>query len=305
MKATASLIGALHERLDQHRLPGGGYSLQPGGPARSDATAWAALALGTTRSPEPASLAWLERAQLGDGAVVVWEEGGPPPTRHAYTPDWVTAPAVLAWSLGQPRPPAHARAAGFLLRSQGRQIDSKGSIVAHDGMIPGWAWVSGTHSWVEPTCLALLALQTAPDCPERTRRTEQGRRLLLDRQLPEGGWNYGNTRVFQAALRPTAEATALALATLEVTGGAPDPVGLIQRLASEPLPTAPLACGWMAIALRRHLPQAKLIESLASSLHSESTHASYPLEWLAVLALAAHAVQGLPLPWDALVAAPS
>ena len=38
--------------------------------------------------------------------------------------------------------------------------------------------------------------------------------MLLDRQLEQGGWNYGNTRVFDQQLRPMLLSTALALCAL-------------------------------------------------------------------------------------------
>jgi hypothetical protein len=38
--------------------------------------------------------------------------------------------------------------------------------------------------------------------------------MLLDRQLPQGGWNYGNTTVFGQVLRPMPEPTGLALNAL-------------------------------------------------------------------------------------------
>jgi cell wall-associated NlpC family hydrolase len=38
--------------------------------------------------------------------------------------------------------------------------------------------------------------------------------MLVDRMLPSGGWNYGNTVAFGAELRPQVEPTGLALAAL-------------------------------------------------------------------------------------------
>ena len=38
--------------------------------------------------------------------------------------------------------------------------------------------------------------------------------MILDRQLASGGWNYGNTRVFGAHLRPIPECTGHALSAL-------------------------------------------------------------------------------------------
>jgi hypothetical protein len=85
--------------------------------------------------------------------------------------------------------------------------------VAHDTSITGWSWIAGTHAWVEPTGLAMMALRIAGygDHP----RMREGARLLLDRQLPHGGWNYGNTAVFGQELRPMPLSTAIALNALK------------------------------------------------------------------------------------------
>ncbi len=45
-------------------------------------------------------------------------------------------------------------------------------------------------------------------------RVVEARRLLLDRKLEGGGWNYGNTRVFGRGLRPLPESTGVALVAL-------------------------------------------------------------------------------------------
>jgi hypothetical protein len=45
-------------------------------------------------------------------------------------------------------------------------------------------------------------------------RLAEARRLLLDRQLPHGGWNYGNTTVFGQVLNPMPESTGMALNAL-------------------------------------------------------------------------------------------
>jgi hypothetical protein len=76
----------------------------------------------------------------------------------------------------------------------------------------GWPWVPGTFGWVEPTSWALLALNIVGkgDHP----RAIEARRLLEDRCIPEGGWNYGNKVVFNHVLMPFWETTALALLAL-------------------------------------------------------------------------------------------
>jgi hypothetical protein len=76
----------------------------------------------------------------------------------------------------------------------------------------GWPWVAHTFGWVEPTAWALLAFALAgkSDHP----RAMEGRRLLEDRCLPDGGWNYGNKIVFGRTLMPFWDTTALATLAL-------------------------------------------------------------------------------------------
>ena len=84
--------------------------------------------------------------------------------------------------------------------------------VGHDPRLVGWPWVLGTYSWVEPTALAVLALCRAGHTHHA--RVEQGVRLLLDRQLSRGGWNYGNTTVYGTELVPQLDMTGVALSAL-------------------------------------------------------------------------------------------
>jgi hypothetical protein len=76
----------------------------------------------------------------------------------------------------------------------------------------GWPWVAHTFGWVEPTSWALLALSIAGK--ENHPRSVEGRKLLEDRCIPEGGWNYGNKIVFNHHLLPFWDTTALALLAL-------------------------------------------------------------------------------------------
>jgi hypothetical protein len=72
--------------------------------------------------------------------------------------------------------------------------------------------VADTHSWIEPTSYGLLALRLAQKADHQ--RAKQAESMILDRQLPGGGWNYGNTSVFDKVLRPMPETTGMALEAL-------------------------------------------------------------------------------------------
>jgi hypothetical protein len=84
--------------------------------------------------------------------------------------------------------------------------------MGHNGMLVGWPWVSGTHSWVEPTSLALLAMGREGRAGHP--RAREGVRVLIDRAIPGGGWNVGNTVVFGTRLRPSPGPSGLALLAL-------------------------------------------------------------------------------------------
>ena len=63
------------------------------------------------------------------------------------------------------------------------------------------------------TALALMALKIAGYGDHK--RVKEATRLLLDRQLPQGGWNYGNTLVFDQELRPMPLSTGVVLNALK------------------------------------------------------------------------------------------
>jgi len=81
--------------------------------------------------------------------------------------------------------------------------------VEHDPSLHGWPWVLGTHSFLEPTAMALLALERTGHAGHP--RFLEGVRMIMDRQLPKGGWNYGNTKVYGAELFPFIDTTGMAL----------------------------------------------------------------------------------------------
>jgi hypothetical protein len=196
------------EHLQKRALSGGGFAMYPGGEFRADATAWAVMALAALGAGdgliEPARQR-LAAVQLQDGRVSI-----SPEHPEAY---WPTPLAVLAWQGAPARQKALGRATAFLLATTGRQWGrEKPAIVGHDPDIEGWSWRSDTSAWAEPTALAMMALRAAGygDHP----RLAEARRLLLDRQLPGGGWNYGNTTVFGQVLNPMPESTGMVLNAL-------------------------------------------------------------------------------------------
>ncbi len=147
------------------------------------------------------------------------------------------------------------RGLGWILATRGaltEQIDWMG----HNTTIHGWPWVVGTYSWVEPTSINLLALAHTQRANHP--RAREARLLLINRLLPAGGCNYGNTVVFGQELRPHVEPTGLCLLALS---GADDPAGRIERSIeylkrelSGTTPTLSLCYGLLGLAARDAYP---------------------------------------------------
>jgi len=276
--------------LLKRQTPCGGFSGQPGGRHRPDAAAWAVLALRAMRAhAEPGPiLDRLAQGQLRDGRVPI-----DPDYPQAF---WPTSEAILAWNGSAAHSTNQARAVDFLLRTSGvhYRLD-KDAVVEHDTTIRGWPWIEKTHSWVEPTAMALLALECASQAGHA--RAEEARRMLLNRQLESGGWNYGNTKVYCVELRPSMESTGLALHALAGHVSAKDVQKSLGYLQAEVSGTrGPLWLGWSILALsawgRR---PAGVSDWIVESLERQSVYGSYDTAWISALLLAARCENGLDL----------
>lgn len=189
-------------------LNDGGFASIPKGYYRPDETAWAVIALkamGCHFNFVKKSQSMLESSQLNDGRIIL--------SKGCEEAFWPTALAVMAWENSQDYLEAKSLGIDFLLKNSGMHwIKKKNSFTGHDSSIRGWPWIENTHSWVEPTSLVLLALEA--NGVRDNDRAREARRMLLDRQLRDGGWNYGNTTVFGRQLRAMPESTGLALNAL-------------------------------------------------------------------------------------------
>lgn len=200
------------ERLLASVRPDGGWGYQSGHEPSAEPTALACLALAAADHDADAiqhGLEWLARGQQDDGAVAV--------ATQIAAPCWPTSLAALAWlkagsSGGRSYAGQTRRAVDWLLHTEGLTLKPDTAIYGHNTRLIGWPWVTGTHSWVEPTAYAVLALRTAGKSNHP--RVREAVELLLNRTIPEGGWNYGNCRVFQNNLRPFPAQTGIALAAL-------------------------------------------------------------------------------------------
>jgi hypothetical protein len=242
----AQTLHVLDNDLLSRMTSDGGFGDRPGASTRGDTTAWAILVLqasGKHTAVLARARAKLAEEQQTDGRVCVSKTH---PESH-----WPTALALLAWHGSSEHLQAKDRAVRFLLETTGvhyrRDPDDP---VAHDTLIRGWPWVDGTHSWVEPTAIAVWALRRVGHGTHSRVRDAIG--LLMNRQLPHGGWNYGNTRVFGQTLDPTPEHTGVALHALAGCVAREQVAASLEYLQSQIAGVqTPIALGWGLLGLRR------------------------------------------------------
>lgn len=276
-----SLNGLLGNELARRALPEGGFVDRLQGRFRVDATAWGILAsrvLGSSQEVVETHCSRLVREQGEDGRVRV--------SPHHPECYWPTALALLAWQGSPASQSAQNLAIRFLLNTTGIHFAKKPeSPSAHDTGLKGWPWIENTHSWVEPTATCVMALRMAGH--GRHDRVREAIQMILDRQLPHGGWNAGNTIVFGHELHPMPEGTGSALASL---AGAVDEnqvarsleylQGEVDRLRT------PISLGWSLIGLAAwgRWP-AKGAALVKRCLANQSRYGDYDTSSLCLLAL--------------------
>jgi hypothetical protein len=257
-------------------------------PAATEPTALTALALlahDRAAKAEPLVQRLLEM-QNADGSLGI--------DRLQREPGWPTGWAVLAWRAAQKSAifapefvDANWRGRNWILSIVGDAADPE-DWQGHDAQVRGWPWVVGTHSWVEPTAINLLALKHNGQAQHR--RARDAVTLLVDRLLPDGGCNYGNTVVFGQALRPHLQPTGITLLALQ---GESDPSGrldrsvaYLQRELSESTTTASLCHGLLGLAAQGAWP-AEAHDWLAAATHRTLARdaSSYKMALIALAAL--------------------
>lgn len=184
----------LHERLADRLAEtrsGAGFGPTPGAPAEPEPTALAAIALDDDDARN-----WLVADQREDGGFGL--VAGP------VRSDAPTSIAALALPPGD----ARERALDSLIESRARSAPSY-EVAPHDPNTRGWGWTRDTFGWVEPTARAVLALRIHRR--EASAEIEDGLALLADRECRNGGWNFGNSVVYDVALPPYAQTTAIGL----------------------------------------------------------------------------------------------
>jgi hypothetical protein len=204
---------------------------------------------------ESAEVAEVLRSAADWATAIQQADGSLPVSPSLLTPGWSTPYAVLLWHKLTGYELARAHAHAWLLRGEnGTQTvrEDHEKILGHDPTLRGWPWVEGTHPWIEPTAMAILALciEGRGDHP----RVNEGIRLILDRALDHGGWNCGNKAVFGRELRPLPGPTGMALLALAAHGDRSPAItrALDYLLTNLPSVRAPVSLGWGVLALRAH-----------------------------------------------------
>lgn len=252
------------------------WCYQSGGAAAAEPMSLAAVALAAHGRPEAAVRACdrLAQMQAADGGVSAADP---------KSPCWPTGWAVLAWSktdclVGEAKyVDAIARGIDCILSLHGRTMESLAD-VGHNPRLDGWPWVAGTHPWSEPTAINLLALKATG--LSKHPRAREAAAMLIDRLLPEGGSNYGNTTVLGQVLRPHIEPTGLVAAAL---AGETDSSGRLER---------------SLVYLERFVGQTRAAASLSYALLALTAHERRPKNagtWLAAAARETSTWQRSPL----------
>jgi len=226
--------------------------------------------------------AWLTTIQREDGSL--------PASADPSMPGWATPYAVLSWSGLGGFEVHRRRACDWLLGIAGRTIGpsaESGAVLGHDPTLIGWPWVAETHSWLEPTALAILALcrEGLGDHP----RVRQGVNLILNRSISSGGWNYGNRAVFGRVLRPQPGPTGIALLALAARGESTPAVPAAIDYLHRTLPNlrAAASLGWGLLALRAYHASPAAADSWLAEAFDQCVSRPDATLGLAVLLLAA------------------
>jgi hypothetical protein len=243
--------------LAQIKASSSGWSYRHRGTTCVEPTVLASLALLASGDAESRELdlghgqaagLWLRALQRPDGRV--------PVSATVDAPGWSTPLAIVLWQVVSGHKAQRDRAARWLTEFSGTTDDrgqnQQNGSTGKGRESTGWPWVEGTHSWIEPTAMAVLALCGAGFGEHE--RVGRGIQLIADLALPHGGWNCGNKIVFGRELRPQPVPTALSLLALaarrERSQAAVRGVDYLRQMSTAL--RSPVSLGWSLLALRAY-----------------------------------------------------
>jgi hypothetical protein len=251
-------------------------------------------AAGTAPATEPTAISALallahgrvEAGQEAASALADWQQANGLVSVRAgeSAPGWPTSLAVLVWCVCDRQRYATQieRGLAWLLANRGHSVPRSPEF-GHDSVLVGWAFAEHTHSWVEPTSFAILALKATGRGDDPAAR--EGIAVLVDRQLPGGGLNYGNTTVLGQRLRPHVQPTGIALLALageeDASNRLAKTVAWLERSISRE--TTPQSLGWAVLGLKAHQAAPPAADEWLAAAAGKGPS----LQKLALLALAA------------------
>ncbi|MBI1922543.1 MAG: terpene cyclase/mutase family protein [Geobacter sp.] len=282
-------LPALLEAISGRTAADGGFAAHSGGAFNPEATAWGAIALkmaGARNDLISSALDKLASIQSSDGRVSFYSD-------HPEV-FWPTPIALLAWHGSDLHRQNIRRAIDFLLGITGFHWQKPaGYPCDYDTAIRGWPWVTDAHSWVEPTALSLLALNVAGYGDHE--RCSEGIRMLLDRQLPHGGWNYGIPVMYEHEVPPQTHTTGIALAALEGCATGEVVHKSIDYLKKEiSVTNTPLSLCWSILGLSAWGMRPSPTERLLAEAHNlRHKYGDFDTTLLSLLVIANHSEHGL------------
>jgi len=225
-----------------------GYGMVPGEASAALPTAFALLSL----KPRQGSV---QRGELQETAfrLTRWqqENGSLELLQGQYPCTWPTMLFIWALSAFPEFKPARDRALDCLLNQMKSSKPNSLVVMGNAGGdcdLDSWGWCDHNYSWVVPTALAVCALKATGRGGDL--RTGQASRMLLQRQLPSGGWNYGNTIVLESELLPLPDTTGLALYALAGKAVEADVTKSLAYAAQAwEVEKAPLSLAWLCLGL--------------------------------------------------------
>jgi Squalene-hopene cyclase C-terminal domain len=199
--------------LLSNQNPNGGWGYAPLQSSAVEPTSAVLLALreiATCAESRRRAIEWLRRTQHPDGG---WGFNS-----SDAESAWQTAWAVLALTRSGEAGDVPNRGGKWLLNLQTLQLtqdtmQSSRKILKIDLSLRGWPWLPGEATWIEPTALSMLALESIADIAASARMHE-AICYIQDRRCPGGGWNFGNPIMFNSPLPARAHTTALVLLAL-------------------------------------------------------------------------------------------
>jgi hypothetical protein len=230
-----------------------GYSIDGEPAAEPTALVGLALVAHNRHVEATAAARWLAQKQSRNGSVGV--------TSSRPSPCWPTSWAMLLWHAVDTATSARQfsenidRAIRWTLDQRGETLPPSATF-GHDSSLIGWSWAAGTHSWLEPTALFVLALKAVGQSDHA--RTREAVRLLVDRLLPNGGCNYGNTFVLGQSLLAHVQPTGIAMMALAGEGYADSRVerslDYLERELRAETATASLCYALLGLAAHGRMP---------------------------------------------------